>query len=95
MPAQLTANTVKELCETNGETEEEWGKRSEEQKVGDIFEYGCRACVWEADPGTYLEMMMAAVRQASIVECMLGIFLDRPVNRLGTSGWKFLRGEYY
>ena len=31
--------------------------------------------------------------QARTSDCLLGFALDRPVNRIGTTGWESLRGD--
>jgi len=55
--------------------------------TGYIRPFGARMeTIWRA-------LMKEARQQARQCDCLLGFYLDRAVNRIGTTGWESLRGD--
>lgn len=59
--------------------------------VESLFLYGTYAQVWQTTHNNPLTLMLEGVKQAEVIEGFLGMFLDQPVNRMGTTGWESLR----
>lgn len=59
------------------------------------FEEGYRVPVWSAEGDNPLALMKQGVEQAPIIERMFGFFMDRPINRVGTTGWQLIKGQLY
>jgi len=65
--------------------------------ASDIHSYGLNAPVehclcTEAEVAGHLERMRSEV--APRVKVLFGFYLDRPVNRIGTTGWECLDGDF-
>ncbi len=58
-----------------------------------LYEYGYRVTVWSTQQESALVAMYRGVMQAEIVESLFGDYMDKPVNGIGTTGWKLIRGE--
>jgi hypothetical protein len=62
-----------------------------EAQVEALHSYGGVAPVWQADGDNWKSLMQQARAEAQCCEGLLGFYLDRPVNRIGETGWEALR----
>jgi len=58
-----------------------------------LHSYGVHVPVWSKDGNNWRKLIGEARQEAMGCECMFGFYMDRPVNRIGTTGWEFLRGD--
>ena len=58
-----------------------------------LVSYGTYTPVWSASGNNLTKLMREARKQAKCVEGLYGFYMDRPVNRIGTSGWDAQRGN--
>jgi len=55
--------------------------------------YGVYTPVWSASGNSLSKLMREARKQADVVHGLYGFYMDRPVNRIGTSGWDAQKGN--
>lgn len=58
-----------------------------------LHSYGVHTPVWSKDGSNWRALMREARQEARQCEFLFGFYLDRPVNRIGTTGWESLRGD--
>jgi hypothetical protein len=58
-----------------------------------LHAYGVHTPVWSKDGNNWRALMKEARQQTRQCDCLLGFYLDRAVNRIGTTGWESLRGD--
>ena len=58
-----------------------------------LYTYGVHTPVWSKDGNNWRALMREARQEARQCEFLFGFYLDRPVNRIGTTGWEALRGD--
>ena len=58
-----------------------------------LHSYGVYTPVWSKDGNNCARLMREARQEARQCEFLFGFYLDRPVNRIGTTGWESLRGD--
>lgn len=55
--------------------------------------YGISAHLWSA-PGDDADLMLDMAKdQADLVSGLFGFFMDRPENKIGSTGWDFISGD--
>jgi len=81
-----------DLLRCAGAMDGNYEELSELEIVGNVFEYGYAARVWNQPGEAALSLMMEAYQEAQIIPGMLGLYLDHPVNRIGRTGWDMLGG---
>lgn len=71
-----------------------WSELSDEAKVLIVYEYSGGATIWQRDGSNYQKLFKECQLEAiAFTSILFGIHLDRPMNRLGATGWDFLTGE--
>ncbi len=66
----------------------------DEAKVEALHAYGVVAHVWNRYGNNHRRLMEAARQFANTeLDSLFGFVMDRPVNRIGTTGWEALRGD--
>ena len=65
----------------------------EEILVEALHGYGLSVPVWSKDGNNHKELMRQARGEAQIAAGLFGFVMDRPVNRIGVTGWEHLRGD--
>jgi hypothetical protein len=55
--------------------------------------YGVYAQLWQQSGNNYRQLLKLAREQARVVAGLYGFYMDRPQNRIGTSGWRMQKGE--
>jgi hypothetical protein len=58
-----------------------------------LYTYGTHTPVWSGNGNNWRALMRGARQEARQCEFLFGFYLDRPVNRIGTTGWEALRGD--
>ena len=66
----------------------------DEAKVEALHAYGIATPVWNRYGNNHRQLMQAARQFANTeLDSLFGFVMDRPVNRIGTTGWEALRGD--
>ena len=64
------------------------------KKVEALHSQGVKTVVWSQGGNNFRKLMAACRRFANTeLELVFGFVMDRPVNRIGTTGWEALRGD--
>ena len=63
------------------------------QKVELLTSYGIHATLSTVSGNNYHRVMTEARRQAVVLARLVNTRLDRPQNRIGSTGWDFIRGN--
>ena len=58
-----------------------------------LYSYGVHTPVWSKDGNNWRALFREARQEADSAATLFGFYLDRPVNRIGTTGWEALRGD--
>ena len=67
---------------------------SEEQKAILLSEYGTQAILFD-NTGNNLKVLLKEVKeQAKLINLMFGFYMDKHLNRIGSTGWDFIKGEF-
>lgn len=59
-----------------------------------LAESGCGPTVWSKSGNNRKKLYREAIQEAQAIEMLLGFYLDKPINRIGTTGWEMLRGDF-
>lgn len=62
-------------------------------QVEALHSYGISAHLWQADGKNAHKLLREAKRQAQMVNGLFGFFMDRTENRIGSTGWEFIKGD--
>jgi hypothetical protein len=62
-------------------------------QVEALVSYGTYTQVWSVSGNNLSKLMRECRKQADLVNGLYGFYMDRPVNRIGTSGWDAQRGN--
>lgn len=62
-------------------------------KVEALTESGCSAPIWDDGGDNLKKLLKEAHKQASISETLFGFMMDKQVNRIGSNGWDFIKGD--
>lgn len=98
-PSQAGETRVKTAMEFCGITEAMMATATtngcgDEAKVEALHAYGVAAQVWSENGNNHRRLMQAARQFANTeLDSLFGFVMDRPVNRIGTTGWEALRGD--
>lgn len=63
------------------------------QAVECLYSYGIYAQVWTQSSNNFKSLIKAAHEKSGEIEMMFGFYMDRPVNRIGSTGWEIIRGD--
>jgi hypothetical protein len=66
---------------------------SDEMIVEALHTYGISALLWSDEGNDPDELLQAAKEQATAASSLFGFYMDGPKNRLGHTGWDFIRGD--
>jgi len=67
--------------------------RTDVDLVAMIVGYGHAARIAEVGGGNFTQLYKRLAKEASVCQSMFGFYLDRAANRVGNSGWDFMRGD--
>ena len=62
-------------------------------KVQALSDYGVSAPLWDDGGDNLKELLKEAHKQANISEALFGFYMDPPKNRIGSTGWDFIKGD--
>lgn len=68
-------------------------EHSEDETLYALITYGIYARVWGSEGTNKQQLMKEARRELSLLRMLFGFYMDRPVNRIGASGWDAIRGD--
>jgi hypothetical protein len=98
-PSQAGEDKVKAAMECCGITETMMATAvangfGDEAKVEALHTYGIATPVWSENGNNHRRLMQAARQFANTeLDSLFGFVMDRPVNRIGSTGWEALRGD--
>lgn len=97
-PGQLSPQELARIKESLGCDPEQWELAEHKgyldaMLVEACYSYGVRVPVWDANGSNYQKLFSECSKQAEFGEMLSGFVLDRPVNRIGTSGWDAIKGN--
>lgn len=69
------------------------GKARQEVIVELLHSYGVSVPVWSEDGDNRKSLVRQARRESQVASGLFGFVMDRPVNRIGATGWEALRGD--
>lgn len=58
-----------------------------------LSDYGVSAQLWNDGGNNLKELLKEAHKQASVSETLFGFYMDKPENRMGSTGWDFIKGD--
>ncbi len=64
-----------------------------EQQVEVLHSYGISAPIWSKAGDNFKELWKEAHHELDKVGMLFGFYMDRPINRLGATGWDILKGD--
>jgi len=64
-----------------------------EREIEAFHAYGPKVNVWDANGNNWCKLMRQAKEEANKADMLFGFYMDRPVNKIGTSGWEAIRGD--
>ena len=68
-------------------------KASNEEKVEVLHGYGVSASLWNDMGDDADDLIEKAKKEAEKSETLFGFYMDKPENRIGDTGWDFIRGD--
>lgn len=66
---------------------------SDEEKAEMLADYGVAATMWHDTGNNLRNLLKKAKEEAQKVEGLFGFYMDRQLNRMGNTGWDFIKGE--
>lgn len=93
-PTEAGRDNLKSAAECCGISLEDPPVITDEIKVELLHAYGAGVVpVWQENNNNYRRLLQTAKKVAREKEFFFGFAMDRPVNRIGTTGWDALRGD--
>lgn len=62
-------------------------------KVETLDSYGVHAVLWHENGNNLNKLLKAAREQAQCINGLFGFYMDRPENKIGSTGWEFIKGD--
>lgn len=62
-------------------------------EVEALHGYGIAAHLWQASGNDADILLRNAMQEADLVSGLFGFYMDRPENRIGSTGWDFISGD--
>lgn len=92
-PSEAGKENLKSAAESWGIEPEEFKTLHPETKVELLAAYGVAATMWHETGNNLRKLLKAAREEAQKVEGLFGFYMDRPQNRIGNTGWDFIKGR--
>jgi len=89
VPTKLTEEHKQDVMNSIGINESEW--QNEDVRAWAIKEYGLGVPLWNKTGDNVNKLLEEADEQVRPISAMIGFYLDRAVNRVGSTGWDMLR----
>lgn len=64
-----------------------------DMKIEILDDYGIGAPLWDKTGNNRRKLKGEAQKEAEAVQVLFGFYMDRPVNRIGSTGWDFIKGD--
>lgn len=58
-----------------------------------LHSYGCKAHLWSKKGRNAHKLLREAKREAQLCEMTFGFRMDGPQNKVGSTGWEFIKGD--
>lgn len=58
-----------------------------------LHSYGISACLWHKSGNNFKHLWKEAHNELSKMGMLFGFYMDKRVNRLGATGWDFIKGD--
>ena len=62
-------------------------------QVEALHSYGVEVILWSEFGNSAHRLLRNAQEEAALCEMMFGVYMDRCVNRIGTTGWEAIKGD--
>lgn len=92
-PEWVSAEETARALQSCGMSREEFDKLTPLWQSRVLAEYGIRAVLWQRQGSNLRGLLKDARKELGLVEMLFGFYMDKPMNRIGNSGWDFIRGE--
>lgn len=94
-PEAANEESIAGACSFTGCPYESWETLDQEIQVDVLSANGTRTPVWHAFGSSYRDLFKEALAFArNELATFFGSIMDRPVNRVGTTGWEAVRGDW-
>lgn len=95
-PSQVSKDDKKSAFSSMGiddKKEQERMSKDPQALAGILAEYGTSASLYSAEGNNANALMKEAKKQIPVINGMFGFYMDRPMNRIGNTGWDFIKGD--
>ena len=92
-PQAVSPKVLQGTLSSHGMTMEQWEALSEDLKAQLLIEYGAHAILWQMQGDDSDKLLVEASGQTILADSLFGFFMDKPQNRIGDTGWDFIKGE--
>jgi hypothetical protein len=95
-PSLVSEQDLKGAFESMGvddPTEQERIRKDQKAIAGILSEYGLSAPLFNDVGDNAKKLMDEAKKQGPTITGLYGFYMDKPVNRLGNTGWDFIKGN--
>ena len=58
-----------------------------------LSEYGIKATLWQQQGNNQTVLLKAARKELAVIRTLFGFYMDKPQNRIGSTGWDFIKGD--
>lgn len=58
-----------------------------------LHSYGVHTVLWQDNGNNARKLMRQARKEAQLANMLFGFYMDRAVNRIGTTGWEAIKGD--
>ena len=82
------------MLDSMGLTEDIWNDCDIHAKCHIAIDYGNYATLWQSNGWRAEKLIDAAKIELIGINCLLGFYLDKAQNAIGTSGWDRMRGKF-
>lgn len=90
-PEQAGESGLKQAFDSCGVPDE--SKQDALCQVEALHSYGIKANLVSRSGGNAHKLLREVKREAMAVEGLFGFYMDRPENRIGSTGWEFIKGD--
>jgi len=94
-PSEAGKDGLKKAFECCGldQPEHEEIRKNPLVQVECLVSYGIHAQLWSANGSNLRKLLKLAHEQTRLAEGLYGFYMDRPENRIGSTGWEMQRGD--
>ena len=91
-PSEAGKKNIEAACECYG-VEEDIEKLNPLVIVEALASYGVAALLWNKDGNNLKVLLKEAHKEADLSSMLFGFYMDRPKNKIGSTGWDFIKGD--